>query len=61
MLGARGCITSPAANVYLIEVAWQGLNATTVPPAALICGSGQYGNENLRREVTTIVQIGILS
>jgi type IV pilus assembly protein PilV len=44
MIGARGCITSPATNVYLIEVAWQGLNATAVPPAALICGSAQYGN-----------------
>ena len=60
MIGARGCITSPSANVYLIEVAWQGLAYSATPPASLICGSGLYGDEHQRREVSTIVQIGTL-
>ena len=62
MIGARGCITTLAANVYLIEVAWQGLAATSAPPTSLICGKDQYGSpDSLRREVTTVVQIAILT
>jgi len=62
MLGARGCITSPAANQYLIEVVWQGLAATAKPPDSVGCGSGSYdGTADLtRRAVTTLVQIGTL-
>ena len=44
MIGARGCITSPAANQYLIQVAWQGLGQTSSPPVSLACGKDQYGN-----------------
>lgn len=67
MIDARGCITSPAASVYLVQIAWQGLTQTTNPPTSVGCGSGSYGNEStassagLRRAVTTIVQIGNLS
>lgn len=54
MLGARGCITSPAANLYVITVAWQGMVPTAVPEEA--CGLGAYGDDRLRRTVSLIVR-----
>ena len=61
MLGARGCITQIDAvnNVYLITVAWQGLQPTAAPKAT--CGQGQYGADALRRALSVTVQIGNLS
>ena len=61
MLGARGCITSIGTNIYLIEVVWQGLDETSAPVTSLQCGSGDYGVETLRRDVSTVVQIGVLT
>jgi type IV pilus assembly protein PilV len=68
MLGARGCVTDvtpvtvpPSPPQYLIQVAWQGLAATATPPTSLICGANLYGNESLRRVVSTVVTLGILS
>lgn len=59
MQNARGCITSPAAHTYLIQIAWQGLTAGAAPAASVACGSGSYGtNDDFRRAATTIVQIG---
>lgn len=72
MVGARGCITAEdAANrVYRISVSWQG-RVPTIDPAAsdpvlgpntvLTCGSGNYGDERMRRIVSTTVRIGRLS
>jgi type IV pilus assembly protein PilV len=60
MVGARGCITSPAANQYLIQVVWQGLLKSAAPPAASPCGINLFGDETQRRAVTTVVQIGVL-
>ena len=66
MTGARGCITSPGANQYLIEVSWQGFVQTTNPLATLICGKDSYGAEaaaatmGRRRDAATLVTIGIL-
>lgn len=62
MIGARGCITEldATAKIYLIEVAWQGLSPTAAPPTSVDCGKDAYGAEELRRAVTTIVQIGDL-
>lgn len=62
MLGARGCVSElDAANkIYLIQVVWQGLSPTAAPPSSVDCGSGDYGAEELRRAVTTVVQIGNL-
>jgi type IV pilus assembly protein PilV len=60
MIGGRGCVTSPAANQYLIQVVWQGMLPTAPPPAAVPCGSGSYGNDSTRRAVTTLVQFGNL-
>ena len=59
MTGARGCITSPATNEYLISVVWQGVQATGAP--ATVCGEGEYSSENMRRAVTTVVQIANLA
>ena len=62
MIGARGCITQLDAvnRIYLIEVAWQGLSPTAAPPASVTCGANAYGAEELRRVVTTVIQIGDL-
>lgn len=59
MTGARGCITSPAANQYLISIAWQGVQATGAP--STVCGQNAYSNENMRRAVTTVIQIASLA
>jgi type IV pilus assembly protein PilV len=66
MLGARGCITSPAANQYLVAVVWQGMAPTAAPPASVVCGQNLYGSstgidDTLRRAVTTVVQFGNLN
>lgn len=58
LLKARGCITSPAAHTYLIQVVWQGMTKSAAPPASVACGSGDYGDDDFRRAVTTVVQIG---
>ena len=72
VIGARGCIAlEDAANqVYRISVSWQG-RVSTIDPAAsdpvlgantvLTCGSGNYGDETMRRIVSTTVRIGVLS
>ena len=59
MIGARGCITSPAPNQYLISIAWQGVQATGAPVST--CGAGAYSNENVRRAVTSVAQIATLA
>ena len=62
MIGARGCITSPAANQYVIQVVWQGLAQSAAPPGSSNCGTAlQYGDDTKRRVVTTVVQIGVLT
>jgi type IV pilus assembly protein PilV len=59
LLNARGCITSPAAHTYLIQVVWQGLTSSAAPPASVACGALSYNaNDDYRRAVTTVVQIG---
>ena len=58
MIAARGCITSPAAHTYLIQVVWQGLTPSAAPPATVDCGANLYGADEQRRAVTTIVQVG---
>jgi type IV pilus assembly protein PilV len=67
MLGARGCVTqiqarstTPGAcspGIYQLTVAWQGLHATRAPTST--CGSGQYGNETLRRAIGVRVAAGV--
>lgn len=59
MIGARGCITNPAVNVYLITVAWQGLSPTAAPVEA--CGLNAYGDDRQRRTASVVVRVATLS
>jgi type IV pilus assembly protein PilV len=66
MIRARGCVTNigagaPATGPFLVQVVWQGLASSAAPPSSVSCGSGSYGDETLRRAVTTVVQIANLS
>ena len=63
MIDARGCVTKPTAGVeiYFLQVVWQGLSPTDKPPSSVDCGSGSYGDEEYRRAVTAVVQIGDLA
>lgn len=60
MIGARGCITTIAADTYRITVTWQGLGNTAAPPASQACANTLYGNEAQRRAVSLTVQIADL-
>jgi len=72
MIGAKGCIVIEDATnlIYRISVAWQG-KLNTIDPATndpvlgtntkLTCGKGHYGDERMRRIVSTTVRIGILN
>lgn len=67
MIGARGCVTELQARdtapgvckpgIYLLTVAWQGMHATRAPSHA--CGSGEYGDETLRRAIAARVAVGV--
>lgn len=59
VLNARGCITSPSANQYVVSLAWQGLQPSGAP--ANPCGQGAYRTEDTRRVATVVVQIGNLA
>lgn len=59
MLNARGCITNPATNQYLLALAWQGVQASGAPVNT--CGKDAYSSEDMRRVVTVVVQIANLS
>ncbi len=63
MIGARGCIRQldAAQRTYRVTVAWQGMSESAAPAADNLCGKDQYGDEKLRRTVSAIVRIGILS
>lgn len=60
MLDARGCIEQIdiAPLTFRITVAWQGLTPIAAP--ALGCAAGSYGDDALRRVVSTRVAIGVL-
>ena len=59
MIGARGCITQPTPNVYMITVAWQGMSRVGSSTAGATCGAGAYGTGQ-RRTVSVIVRVGLL-
>ena len=72
LIGARGCITQedPTNRVYRVSISWQGRSPTIDPAvsdpvlgtnAVLTCGSGNYGDERMRRIVNTTLRIGALS
>ena len=65
--GARGCIQrlqAPdatagvcAPGIYLVTVAWQGMNSTVAPNAT--CGTGLFGADDaLRRAISARVVVG---
>jgi len=58
MSRARACITTPVADTYVVAVVWAG-NVPTGAPAT-DCGMGDYGDESLRRAVTSLVVIADL-
>ena len=71
-IGARGCITLIQAKneaagvctpgVYLVTVAWLGMNATTSPSSTCGQGSTDYGSDDrYRRAVSARVSIGLPS
>jgi type IV pilus assembly protein PilV len=57
-IAARGCVISPATNIYVIAVAWQGLVRTTGSDSA--CGANAFDREENRRVFSTVVQIATL-
>lgn len=59
MTGARGCVSyDVAAEEYIVTVAWQGEIVTQAP--ASTCAQGTYGDDRLRRIVTTTVSFPVL-
>jgi type IV pilus assembly protein PilV len=61
IIDARGCIVSPSAGVYVVSVAWRGLQPTVAPPAAYTCGTGQYTDERVRRVISVTLRIANLT
>jgi type IV pilus assembly protein PilV len=58
MARARACITAPTPDTYFIAVVWAGILPTAAPATA--CEAGAYGDEALRRAVTTVIVIADL-
>lgn len=59
VLGARGCITKDASDLYQLSIAWQGSGVTAAPPAGVTCAQGQFGPDDAaRRAVSLTVQLG---
>jgi type IV pilus assembly protein PilV len=72
MVGAVGCITQLTASnsalgvctagIYQVSVAWQGMNPTKAPAAALACGLGTFGaDDRVRRVIAATVTVGTRS
>ena len=59
MIGARGCVTEPTPNYYMITVAWQGMAKVGTSTPGSTCGLGAYG-VGQRRTVSIVVRVGLL-
>ena len=59
MIGARGCITEPTPNYYMVTVAWQGMSAAGASTPGATCGQAAYG-AGQRRSVSIVVRVGLL-
>jgi type IV pilus assembly protein PilV len=59
ILKARGCVTEPTPNFYMVTVAWQGLAQVGTGTTGALCGAGLYGAGN-RRTVSVVVRKGLL-
>jgi type IV pilus assembly protein PilV len=58
MSGARGCVFQQAANVYEIDVIWQGRDATGAVASDLTCGSSAITSK--RRGVSKRIRVADL-
>lgn len=58
MLAGRSCITNPGPNLYVVTVVWQGSVPSAAPAAT--CGQGEFGDERVRRALSTVVRIANL-
>ena len=68
LVGAMGCVHQIDAfnRIYAVTIAWQGASASAAPIvdngfAPTGCGRDQFGNENQRRLMTTLLRIGTLN
>ena len=68
LVGAMGCVYEMDAfnRIYAVTIAWQGASAGAAPIvdnnfAPTGCGRDQFGNENQRRLMTTLLRIGTLN
>ncbi len=68
LVGAMGCVYEMDAfnRIYAVTIAWQGASAGAAPIvdnnfAPTGCGRDQFGNENRRRLMTTLLRIGTLN
>ena len=68
LVGAVGCVHEMDAfnRIYAVSVAWQGATAGAAPIvdnnfAPTGCGRDQFGDENQRRLMTTLLRIGTLN
>ena len=59
MIGARGCITEPTPNFYMVTIAWQGMSAAGTSTPGATCGASAYGTGQ-RRTVSMVVRVGLL-
>ncbi len=55
MTRARACITNPVPGTYRIAIVWMGVVPTGAPVTT--CGQGDYGDEGLRRAVSTVIVV----
>lgn len=68
MIGARGCVfkISGTEELYVVTVAWQGMNETAAPSDGTAdnpaCGTAaNYGTDAKRRVVSTTIRVANLS
>ncbi|MEX2525149.1 MAG: type IV pilus modification protein PilV [Gammaproteobacteria bacterium] len=68
MIGARACISydsttelagKPDTGLYTVIVTWQGMS-DLIAPSNMDCAVGEYGNEAMRRAVSTTVRFAQL-
>ena len=59
MLNARGCVTEPTPNFYMVTVAWQGMTKVGAGTPGATCAAGLYG-VGFRRTVSIVVRKGLL-
>lgn len=58
LVSGMGCVRSPAPDLYVITIAWQGSAASG--PAETDCGADFIPDATLRRSVSTVVRIASL-